>query len=79
MSEPFEGDRLANLQYLTLIVRIMLGSDGRVAHGDLINARSGATVRFTGWQGLVGVLRQYVVSDDGRDTDDAAKVLDTDD
>ena len=72
MSEPFDGDRLTDRHYLTLIVRIMLGSDGRIVHGDLIDARSGAVHRFLGWRGLVGVLRQCVVSDDGSDTDDAA-------
>jgi hypothetical protein len=50
----------------------MLGSDGRLVHGELTDVASGATCRFAGWHGLVGALRSRVPSDDERDTDDAA-------
>jgi hypothetical protein len=42
---------------MTVILRSVADKDGRLLHGELVNADGSVQCRFTGWQGLIHILR----------------------
>jgi hypothetical protein len=57
---PPAGRALAQSQYVTVILRLMLDRRGRVHHGELVDAATGGLVRFSGRRGLAQTLRVWL-------------------
>ena len=49
---------LAKAKNLTLVVRCVLGDNGQIDHGEVIDTTDQTRQRFQGWRGLIGVLQQ---------------------
>jgi len=55
--QPSAPDDLDASRHITLILRTLVDRGGRVLHGEVIDAESGARRPFVGWEGLVQAIR----------------------
>lgn len=60
MSIPPERDKLANKQYATLLLRLVLDQQGRLLYGELVDVAGGQPARFAGWRGMIRTVRAWL-------------------
>jgi hypothetical protein len=59
---PTEEDKLGEIRYATLILRLVLDRRGHLKYGELIDATNGFDERFIEWRGMIRVLRVWLVN-----------------
>jgi hypothetical protein len=59
---PPEGNKLADKQYATLILRLVLDRQGRLLYGELVDVAGGPPQRFAGWRGLIRAVQVWLTS-----------------
>ncbi|GAA4697013.1 hypothetical protein [Phytohabitans rumicis] len=55
-----DTERLGDQNVVTAVVRVVLDDCGDVRHGELVDAATGTTERFTGWEGMVSAVRRWL-------------------
>jgi len=55
-------DKLADVQHVTVILRLALNRRGRLLHGELVHTEETKPRRFEGWIGLTHTLREWLAS-----------------
>ena len=65
METPPDEDRLSESHYVTLVLRMMLDQHGHLVNGEIVEVESKSVWRFIGWRGLIEVLRDSVIEEDG--------------
>ena len=63
MSSP-GGDFLADKLYVTVILRLLVGRQGRLAQGDVVDVDGQVHGHFKDWNGLTRVVRAWLASRD---------------
>jgi hypothetical protein len=54
------AEDLAEQQYVTVILRLVLGDRGGLLRGELADAAGERLSRFRGWEGLAEAIRSYL-------------------
>jgi hypothetical protein len=57
---PPEGNKLAEKQYATLILRLVLDQQGRLLYGELVDVAGGQPKWFAGWRGMISAVRAWL-------------------
>ena len=57
METPPPGEDLSDNQYVTLILRLLVDPEGRLVHGEVLDAVGRPCRRFRGWGGLARAVR----------------------
>jgi hypothetical protein len=57
---PGRLEPLADAQPLTLILRLVIASGGRLVHGEIVDVEGVVHIRFAHWQELVPSLEQVI-------------------
>lgn len=60
MSSLPRGDSLADVRYVTVILRLVLDRRGRLAYGEILGLDATPASRFRGWRGLHRALREWL-------------------
>jgi len=66
VTTPADGENLSDTRYVTLLVRLVIPTRGRV-HGEIIDVAGQTEARFVGWRNLVDALRRVARRDAGAD------------
>ncbi len=56
------ANKLTEMRYVALILRLVLDSRGRLVQGELVDASAAPLGRFVGWRGLSRLLRSWLAS-----------------
>jgi hypothetical protein len=56
------GDRLAEQRYVTVIVRLLVDTRGRLVRGEIVDTDGKIADRFTRWRALTPALRTLIMS-----------------
>jgi hypothetical protein len=51
-------DPLADRRVVALVLRVVIDGQGRVLHGEVVEATANRTQRFAGWAGLIAAVRE---------------------
>jgi hypothetical protein len=54
------GERLADKRHVTLILRLVVDSDGALAYGEVLDMESGSSARFASWQDLERTIQALI-------------------
>ena len=60
MAPPPAVDQLADKLYVSVILRLLLGSRGELEHGELVDTDGTLRGRFRDWDGLTALLRAWL-------------------
>ena len=60
MPGDLTGERLANKRHITLILRLVVDSDGTLAYGEVLDMESGSSARFANWQNLERTIQALI-------------------
>jgi hypothetical protein len=60
LATPSNENHLVDNHYVTLIMRMMVDHRGQLIHGEIVDAANTFRERFTGGQGLLGVLQTWL-------------------
>ena len=55
-----KGERLADAHDVTLVVRFVLNKEGKILHGELVDAQSTNVKRFNTWNSLICALSAWL-------------------
>jgi hypothetical protein len=55
-----DTERLGERSVVTAVVRVVLDDHGDIRHGELVDAETGETERFIGWEGMVSAVRRWL-------------------
>ena len=59
------GEALGEGAYVTVVVRLLVGREGQLEHGEVVDAQGAVRGRFRDWTGLLPVVRRVVERADG--------------
>jgi hypothetical protein len=68
---PCDGDALARSRTVVAVLRLVIGTDGELAHGEVITSGGLVAARFRAWEGLVPALRGWLADEGPEPTPDA--------
>ena len=54
-----QSDKLSQKQQVTVILRMLLDEQGMLVHGDLVDVDGQSRGRFSSWDDLVIMLREW--------------------
>ena len=49
-----------------MILRLLLGEQGRLEHGEIVDVNGKSEGRFAGWNGLVQLLSDWLISQENK-------------
>lgn len=55
-----DQESLADRRQLVVVLRLVAATTGRLLYGEVIDARTGPTSRFVGWNGMTPAVRVWV-------------------
>lgn len=62
MPKISEGDKLAEIRNVTLILRLALNQRGEMTHGEMVDMEGESQGHFTNWNGLAHTLHAWLNS-----------------
>ena len=60
MSAASEESNLADRRYVTVVLRVVLDRQSKIAHGELVDVEGNLVSRFVGWRGMTRGIRDWV-------------------
>jgi hypothetical protein len=66
VAEPPDGEALSAKRQIVVVLRLLIGADGRIVHGEIIDPGRRPARRFGRLSGLSEVLQEWVDSEPGQ-------------
>ena len=70
MPTSTDGNHLAEKRYVTVVLRLVLDQHGQLIHGEFIDVASMIGVRFSGWRGLIRIVRNWLAQQPSKEAKD---------
>lgn len=72
LSTHSQPDKLANKEYVTLILRLLLTGQGRVVRGEIVDTQGRLRGRFAGWRKLEQTVRAALRAMEDENTENSS-------